>query len=429
MISADILIIGAGASGLIAARELARKGHQVTILEARSRIGGRIFTFSDAKFDGPVEGGAEFIHGKQKLTLQLLKEYKIKHTPAKGRVVQNRFGETETERDLIPEYHRQLAHKLKALKRDVTMKQFMDKHFAAKEFKPLRQAVQGFVEGYESARLDDFSAHMFREEWLASEDWKQYRVTGGYGSLFNALAKECKSLGCKIVLSSSVTSISWKKHDVVVRCSNRRMYHARQVILTVPLGVLQQQAIRFAPALSNKMKALNQLGFGDVIKIQLQFKKQLWLDKGVQEEVGEKLKDLFFLFTQEDVPTWWTQHPTENALLTGWLSGPRAKKMCSKTNAEILRIALQSLANFFKTDMRNMRSQLKGWKIINWSGDPFARGSYTYATVNATKYRATAGKAEQDTLFFAGEYLHDEPGTVEAALQSAMSVVKKLCKI
>jgi monoamine oxidase len=422
----DILIIGAGASGLMAARELARKGFQVTILEARSRIGGRIFTFSESKFDDPVEGGAEFIHGKQKLTIQLLKEYGIKHTPAKGRIVQNRFGEAETERDLVPEYHRQLASKLKAQKRDVPMKQFMGKHFAGKEYKQLRQAVQGFVEGYESARLDDFSAHMFREEWLAAEDWKQFRVTDGYGTLTNALAKECKALGCKIKLSSAVTSITWKKHDVAVHCGNGRIYHARQVIITVPLGVLQENGIRFSPALPAKMKALKQLGYGNVIKIQLQFKTQFWLEKDVQERVGEKLKDLFFLFTHEDVPTWWTQHPTESALLTGWLSGPEAKKLCRKTNGELLRTALQSLASFFKTNVRTLRKQVKGWKIINWSGDPYTRGSYAYATVNAAKFRTTAGKMEKDTLFFAGEYLHDEPGTVEAALQSGLIVVSNI---
>ena len=424
----DVIIIGAGASGLMAARELSVTGYDVLVLEARNRIGGRINTFKDKKFTQSTEGGAEFIHGKQELTLQLLKTYKLRHQPARGRIVQTRFGEMETEKDLVPENHRLLSRKLKSLKRDVTMKQFLDKHFIGKPYASLRQAVRGFVEGYESANLDDFSAYMFREEWDAAEDWKQFRVVNGYGALMNAIVTDCKKHGCEIKVSSVVTHITWKKHDVIIQCTNGRQYHARQVIVAVPLGVLKKKAIRFSPGLPAKMKAMQQLGYGDVIKIVMQFKSPFWLVEKVQERVGEKLDKLFFLFTNEQVPTWWTQQPAENGLLTGWLSGPKAATLCTQSNREILHVALTSLAAFFKTDVKSLRTLLKAWKIFNWSDDPFTCGSYAYATVNAAKYRSTAGKAEKDTLFFAGEYLHHEPGTVEAALKRGMEIAHAILK-
>ena len=77
MNNADVIIIGAGISGLVAARELCRAGQRVIILEARNRCGGRIHTLSQQEFPVIAETGAEFIHGKLPATLGLLKEYKI----------------------------------------------------------------------------------------------------------------------------------------------------------------------------------------------------------------------------------------------------------------------------------------------------------------------------------------------------------------
>ena len=68
----DVLIIGAGASGLMAARELTKQQKSVMILEARNRTGGRIHTVRDDKLELPAELGAEFIHGKLPVTLNLL---------------------------------------------------------------------------------------------------------------------------------------------------------------------------------------------------------------------------------------------------------------------------------------------------------------------------------------------------------------------
>src|ERR1700733_44339 len=69
-----IIVIGAGAAGLIAARELARAGRKVTILEARDRCGGRIDPLPSGEFGYPAEGGAEFVHGEAPVTRRLLRE-------------------------------------------------------------------------------------------------------------------------------------------------------------------------------------------------------------------------------------------------------------------------------------------------------------------------------------------------------------------
>ncbi|HEX8060924.1 MAG TPA: FAD-dependent oxidoreductase, partial [Cyclobacteriaceae bacterium] len=81
----SIIIIGAGAAGLTAARSLGKTGKQVTVLEARNRVGGRIFTSTDGGFSQPVENGAEFIHGDLPLTQQLAKEAGVKFRDGDGR--------------------------------------------------------------------------------------------------------------------------------------------------------------------------------------------------------------------------------------------------------------------------------------------------------------------------------------------------------
>src|SRR6478672_12122470 len=92
MIYADILIIGAGASGLMAAKELSAKGKKVIIIEARNRPGGRINTISEKYFSLPIEAGAEFIHGNLPLTLQLLKENNIPYAKMAGSMLRKKEG-------------------------------------------------------------------------------------------------------------------------------------------------------------------------------------------------------------------------------------------------------------------------------------------------------------------------------------------------
>ncbi len=424
----EVVIIGAGAAGLIAARNLLRQRVRVTILEARNRLGGRIYTFTNSQFTLPAEGGAEFIHGKQKLTLELLKEYKIKHYVAKGKIWHAHSAVPEADRSIVTEHHGRLVKKLRELKRDLPLKTFLDRHFKGAQFELLRKEIRGFVEGYESASIEHFSTLAFKKDWLEAEEWEQYRIQGGYGDLINALADECRSLGCTIKLSSVVKRIVWKQGLAELHCRNDKKYTASKVLVTIPLGILQKNKIHFSPALPNKIKAARALGFGDVIKIQVLFKTNFWEEKEIQHRLGIKMKNIFFIFSTALVPTWWTQSPQSSGLLCGWLSGPGVKEYSKLTEKQILEESLLSLTEIFKMDRKAIRQKMISWKVFNWSNDEFTLGSYSYSTVNSEKNKRILGKVEKRTLYFAGEHFEEPSGTVEAAFKSGLEVAKDMLK-
>jgi monoamine oxidase len=426
----NVIIIGAGISGLVAARELCNAGMRVTLLEARNRIGGRIHTTNENEFPAKAETGAEFIHGRLPQTIKLLKHYNIKFSRTKGEVWTFRNTVFEKDYDLIGEYHRLLKKKLKQLKEDIPVQQFLHLNFPGEKFQSLRNAVTKFVEGYDTADVARASTFEFREEWAEAKDWKQYRVDDGYGELINALAEDCKTKGCVFQLSTEVKEIRWKKEDAEIITAYGKKFIAQKIIVTVPLGVLQSGFLKFSPALPEKKQAAKELGFGEIIKILLLFKNEFWKTKKIQQRTGINFRKLFFLSTDAPIAVWWTQYPDSKPLLTGWLSGSAAKKSRNLSDEKIFEKAIHSLAFIFKESEMNLKSNLLSWKIVNWSKDVFTQGSYTYATVNAEKHIETLGKPVANTLFFAGELFAPEAGIglVEAAVVSGFKTAKLLLK-
>ena len=128
------------------------------------------------------------------------------------------------------------------------------------------------------------------------------------------------------------------------------------------------------------------------------------------------------------VPTWWTQLPDRDAVLTGWLGGKKAKEFEEKTDREILEAALQSLANIFQQNIEQIQSYIIKSYVFNWSKDPFALGAYSFPTIHTKESRKILNNAIEHTIFFAGEASYDGPygGTVEAALKSGLETAKKI---
>jgi len=412
-----VIIIGGGVAGLFAGRELSKQGYDVTILEAADRLGGRIQTIRNSLFTRPVEKGVEFIHGNLPLTIELLKEAAIEYKAVKGNMIRVANGDWKTQGDFTVGWD-ELIKKMNLVRKDLTMDEFLEKNFSEEKYSDLRTSVLRFANGFDLADTSRASVLALREEWMGEED-EQYRLTGGFDQLTNYLAKECLRSGCIINTASPVTEIKWQKNDVNVIASNK-MYDAARVIVTASLGLLQSgRSIIFQPDIDHYFHAARKIGFGSVVKVMLEFTEAFW---------EKKKKGIGFLFTNEIIPTWWTQLPSCYPLLTGWAGGPQALPLENKDDETILDLALRSLSNVFQKTIEEINELLVASAVVNWKNDSYSKGAYSYDMVESIQAKKLLNIPIDNTIFFAGEgfYEGSSPGTVEAALVSAKNVAERI---
>lgn len=412
----------------MAARILAKAGKHVVVLEARNRCGGRIHTGSFLK---EVELGAEFIHGGLPVTLNLLREAHIAYYPAGGEMWHYKNGRFYQEHEMITNWDL-VIERLSQLEQDCSIADFLEKEFPGDEYQDMRKAVWRFVSGYDTADPHKASAFALRKEWESEDEDAQHRIRGGYGTLIKFLEEECKAAGGRIHLNSAVKTIRWRQGNIKAITTDRTVFEANKVIIALPLGVLQADvnekgAITFDPPISQQNNALHAMGFGAIIKILLKFDELFWEDEITESMAGKSLKNMSFMLSDEVIPTWWTQAPQHSQVLTGWLGGPAAAEMKDKTDQELLQLALQSLGKIFSRDPQQLHDKLVAFNVVNWTNEPYTRGSYSYDTLAAPASRKLLNQPVSNTLFFAGEYLYDGPamGTVEAALTNGLDTAKK----
>jgi monoamine oxidase len=412
---ADILVIGAGAAGLSTARLLASEGKSVIVLEARSRIGGRIHTLHNHGFSAPVEAGAEFIHGDLPLTTALIREAGIKLKKGNGRTYRIEQGQLGPA-DLFPDMDTVLR-KLKRLESDMTIAEFLNRYFIGSQYEELRKNITNFVEGFDAADTNKASAFGLRDEWSGQDDDKQYHPIGGYSQLMDFLYDEAKKLGVEFKFDTTVDEIRWKPDHVEVIASSGS-HTARQIVVTIPAAVINTGRIKFIPAIPKQQEAYRKIETGGVIKLLVEFNEEIWEQNGFRS-----LPHLHFLFSDAFIPTWWTQRPSEVPLITGWLSGPVTQTLHAD-DATIQDYGFQSLAYLMGTPVNKLKEHIKASQVVNWVNDPYAAGAYAYKTTYTSQILDVLSHPVSNTLFFAGEALYNgsEMGTVEAALGSAQQV-------
>lgn len=420
----DVLIIGAGAAGMMAAKILSGAKKKVCIVEARIKIGGRIHTITKQGFSKPIEAGAEFIHGKLPLTLKLLKQAGIQYYETGGQLWQLENNELKKREDFI-EHADQLMKKLKALDSDMSIAEFLNIYFAEEKYTGMKRSLQQYIEGYEAADINYFSALALKQEWEGEDD-QQYRIEGGYSQLLNHLQNDCVLHQCVILLNSVVKKVKWKMDHVEVVTTENEIINSGKIILTVPpillTGEESEGAISFEPALPVVSEAAREIGYGGVIKIVVEFTHAFW-------ETGEvrKAENLFFIFSEEKIPTWWSQLPDKTAMLCGWLAGPKANDMQHENDDTILEYALASLSHIFNIDIEILQQHIKGSHVYNWIADPFSKGAYSYNSISSAAAKKILAAPVANTIFFAGEALSkNSNATVEAAFKSGADVAEMI---
>jgi monoamine oxidase len=422
---ADVLIIGAGAAGLQAAHELAIAGRQVVILEARDRIGGRVHTLTPSGFTKAIEAGAEFMHGLVPLTRTLIKNAGASWEASLGNTYLVKEGQVQPDANFFEQLPLVLS-KLNLLTQDMLLADFLARDFPGEQHAHLRAFATQFAEGYDAADAQRVSALALRDEWATGDADDSPRPVGGYGPLLHWLATQVQAAGAKLHLAAPVREIRWQPGAVEVLTDSGVTFYSAQVLCTVPLGVWQLGAgqpgyLSFVPELPTHRTAAAQLGFGSVIKIQLEFREAFWQDR---------FPALEFLLSDAPVPTWWSQLPDTRPLLTGWLAGPAAQRLRDASDETVLQLALESLTSVLATTPAALQAQLCASDVYNWGAEPYTYGAYSYPTVGAQAARATLATPVAGTLYFAGEGVYEgaSAGTVEAALVSGQVAAHAMLK-
>lgn len=416
--SEHIVIVGAGAAGLMAARELARAGRKVTILEARQRCGGRIHPLPASEFGYPADGGAEFVHGEAPVTRALLRDAGLSLQEIEGE--QWSFDGTRLSREERRDRHEaELQATLRGLKDDLTVADFLRRHFAGDDYAPMRRSIERMVEGYDAADPERASTLALRAEWMDGGHATQARIDGGYGAMIDVLVADCRRHGATIRLGCVVSAIAEEGGAVTVRCAGGDVHACDRAILTVPLPLLREIAL---PAEARaKLAAAADIGFGNVIKILLRFARPWWRER------KENLADMTFLLSDQAIPVWWTRYPDQRPVLTGWFGGPRTAELESLDPQGLVDAGLGSLAAVFGLPRDDIARELVAAAAINWAHDRFARGAYSWATPRTREAQAILARADGRVLF-SGEALYRgrDMGTVEAALASGLETAERI---
>lgn len=449
-------------AGLAAASELAAQGLDVTLLEARERLGGRILTLRQPGVALPLELGAEFIHGRPPELLAWLRRAGQLDHNTDGPSFSLRNGRLLPGDDLFGELRRGLAAARPLLRRrDLSF----DELLAALPRRALSDAAREFarrlLQGFDAADPVDASARAALAEWTgaAAADAPTSRPAGGYGALVEALAASLETPRVRVKLGAVVRRINWSRGEVLVEGQRRgRPFsaRARRAIVTLPLGVLQQSLladvafadrasgsggarrstggggvepaagrVQFDPQPRALLAPLAQLGPGPVIKTVMVFRDAFW----ETFDGGRYAAATFFQAAGAPVTTFWTARPARAPVIVAWQAGPAAAARSALGREAHLQVALDSFQSLWGRRV-DVRAQLQSAESHDWWADPFACGAYSYVRVGGEGARRALARPLQGTLFFAGEACDDGPdaGTVAGALRSGIVAARRLAR-
>jgi polyamine oxidase len=410
-----VLIIGAGLAGLAAANELLSHNIDVRVLEARQRIGGR--TWTNDSLGVPMDEGAFIIHGVDHNPIALLAEDNhLRFSELKvGKVYFAQGSECLSEEafDLIDEQFQVLldeAHQFAMSQmRDVPLTDAIDAVFDGTQFPLLTPKILAwrklFLSQYTAANLKQLSAQHWQDAEVPFAGGN-YMMLDGYKPLVEVLAKDIP-----IELSAIVSHIDYGFDEVIVK-TNQGEFKADAVIVTLPLGVLQNTPNLFSPALPEaKQKSIDKLRMGVLNKFILRFSHAFW---------PEDCRLISLLQESYSEIAWFFNHAMycHQPILMGFVSEEMACRYERLSDDEIVAEVMASLRKVFGSDIPQPLDTL----ITRWHSDPFSFGSYSYIPVDASgaDYDRLADPL-LNKVFFAGEATNKQlPGTTQGAYLSGL---------
>ncbi len=437
-----VIVVGAGLAGLVAAHELVASGHDVTILEAQTRPGGRVYTLREPFSDGLfAEAGAARIPDTHDLTLRYAREFGLTLDPfypskpaqlryIRGKRIRLAPGETpdwpleltEEEKKLgLPGMFQKYVIPVLQEVGDpkaagwppASLKKYDDVTFPA--FLRNQGASPGGVALMTlSLGMDNASALFFLRDIALGHDAKQlYKIRGGNDQLPKAFAAK---LADRIRYGSPVVRM---EHDakgaraVFLQAGAPQTVAGDYLICAIPFPVLRR--VKVSPPLSaQRQQAIEKLHYTSITRIYLQSRRRYWLDQGLNG----------FALTDHPSEMWAPtfDQPSSRGILLAYIRGPLSQRLTAMSPAERARFGLEEIDKVFP----GIRENLEGSASKCWDDDQWARGAAAeYHAGQLSGFLSHIGMPE-GRLHFAGEHLSAWPGWMQGALATGRRAAQEI---
>jgi len=442
-----VIIIGAGLGGVSCAYELQNAGIDITVLEARSRPGGRVRTYRDPFADNLyAEMGAEYVDSSDEYARKYCKEFGLDILPAKlydGIYVRGKkydMDDFKTFKQQLPydgtvggklfgqefEYVRHWVEKIKdpndipndVMKLDrMSAAQLLRKEGAPKDIIELytyTNATESTCTPDQMSALNMVWGHFYASAF--SENTMEGRIFGGNDQLPKRFAKEIAS---NLKYNCPVKKISHNKKGVEVsfeESGKLTAMSADRCVIAMPLTILRKTKI--TPYFSDeKMHCIRKQSYGEVMKIAMQFKRRIWDEQG---SVGQRV------FT--DTPLRRVYHfsidqPGPRGILLSFTSGSSAAKLGNMSEQQRLRVARETATELWPETPYVWESGISKY----WNEDPWMQGSYTYVSPGQWDFIDILAQSEEK-VHFAGEHTSEFHSSMNGAIESGVRASKEIIK-
>ncbi|WP_374378135.1 flavin monoamine oxidase family protein [Dongia sp.] len=378
----DLVIVGAGAAGLAAARAARAAGLNIEVVEAASRIGGRGFT-DTTTFPAPFDLGCQWLHAASINPYTKAADrlgFRYRKDPFVYRIHDGTWWLNDT---LVEEFGASLAA---TYDRVAALGEAGEDVPAARAIDPadpwgslFRRAYTGYM-AWPPEEVSTFDTSRFH---FTDEDWP---VEGGYGALVAA-----EGADIEVNLDCPVKSIDWGGSEVMVGTA-KGMIFCRAVLVTVSVGVLQAERIKFFPLLPDwKLDALGHLRMGHAEKV------GFWMKRNIFAGMGPH----FTMLNWDSAPTaGFVCKPFDRPMATLFASGPFARDLFAQGMDAAIAEAKSLLGKVFGADVLK---EIATARATGWVSDPYTLGAYSVLSPGGGEARAELARPIDDKVFFAGE--------------------------
>jgi monoamine oxidase len=444
-----IIIIGAGLAGLSAAYELTQAAHDVTILEARTRAGGRVYTLREPFSDGMyAEAGAIYVPDNHDWTMRYIKLFELSLDSVLPRnlasIIYIRGKRIELKRGKTTDWPLDLTADEKNLGRSGMMEKYIGSilkeisNAAAPDWPPhslkkydqmtfsefLRKqgassdAVALLRVGYPDLwgdGVDTVSALGLLRDFALGRDIKQvYTIRGGSDLLPKAFAAR---LTDKVCYGAPVVKIEHNAQGVRVvylQAGAHKTITADHLICAVPFSVLKQIDIspRFSP---EKERAIEQLPYTSVARVYLQTRKRFWLKEGL---TGEASTDLPIMSVYDRT----VNQRGSRGILESYMAGPQARRATAMKESERISFTLEQMEKVHPA----VRDNFEGGTSKCWDEDEWARGDYAWFKPGQMSSLLPHIGRSEGRVHFAGEHASAWPGWMQGALESGNRAAREI---